>query len=146
MGINLSNFIFHSDYLPLPLQNIKQATVNVSGTVAAFNKSTFTSSWVDVGTGDALLLDFVWYIPTQPSGWTIGGVDSVISTAGSRVKDDQIRLVGPSWSTIANGVYIERNGTQARAVITITNQTVSTQSLPTFSVNFDIYTFLNKNA
>ena len=131
MPINLSDFIFHSSYVPSQRTGTMIVTVNTGNSVGAGSVATWQSDWQQV--------DFP--IPEIDFTVKVSGTVYQPATTGSTFRGPVVVLVGQT-NYINMRCYVQVSGQAYRCVGRVVNPYNFSISIPARTLTFKVHTFL----
>ena len=135
MPINLSDFIFHSSYVPSQRTGTKIVTVNTGNSVGAGSAATWQSDWQQV--------DFP--IPEIDFTVKVSGTVYQPTTTNSTFRGPVVVLVDQT-NYINMRCYVQVSGQAYRCVGQVVNPYNFSISIPERTLTFNVHTFLPPSA
>ena len=131
MPINLSDFIFHSSYVPSQRTGTKIVTVNTGNSVGAGSSATWQSDWQQVG----------FPIPEIDFTVKVSGTVYQPATTNSTFRGPVVVLVDQT-NNINMICYVQVSGQAYRCVGQAVNPYNFSISIPARTLTYKIHTFL----
>ena len=131
MPINLSDFIFHSSYVPSQRTGTNTVTVNTGNSVGAGSTATWQSDWQQVG----------FPIPEIDFTVKVSGTVYQPTTTSSTFRGPVAVLVDQT-NYISMRCYVLVNGQAYRCVGQVVNPYNFSISIPARTLTFKVHTFL----